>query len=148
MKVRTVRFGLIGCGLMGREFASAAARWCHLPTMDVRPEIVGDLRPSTDLFSVVPDNFPTIRQVTADYAELLADPEVEAVYCAVPHHLHEQVYCAAIRAGKHLMGEKPFGIDQAANDAILDVHRRSTRVSSCAAARSSPSFPPSSGSAG
>ena len=38
--MKTVRFGIIGCGLMGREFASAAARWCHLPDMLVRPEIV------------------------------------------------------------------------------------------------------------
>jgi len=38
--VRTVRFGIIGGGLMGREFASAAARWLHLADLDVRPEIV------------------------------------------------------------------------------------------------------------
>jgi predicted dehydrogenase len=41
------------------------------------------------------------------------------VYCAVPHHLHREIYCTAIAAGKHLMGEKPFGIDRPANDAIL-----------------------------
>ena len=28
-----IRFGIIGCGLMGAEFASAAARWCHLPSI-------------------------------------------------------------------------------------------------------------------
>jgi prephenate dehydrogenase len=28
--MKTIRFGIIGCGLMGREFASGAARWCHL----------------------------------------------------------------------------------------------------------------------
>ena len=28
--MKTIRFGLVGCGLMAREFASAAARWCHL----------------------------------------------------------------------------------------------------------------------
>lgn len=38
--MRAIRFGIIGCGLMGREFASAALRWKHLPDMDVRPEIV------------------------------------------------------------------------------------------------------------
>jgi NADH dehydrogenase FAD-containing subunit len=38
--MRTVRFGIVGGGLMGREFASAAARWLHLADMDVRPEIV------------------------------------------------------------------------------------------------------------
>ena len=42
--MKTVRFGIIGCGLMGREFASAVARWCHLPEMDVRPELVAICR--------------------------------------------------------------------------------------------------------
>ena len=35
-----IKFGIIGLGLMGREFASAAARWCHLTAMEVRPEII------------------------------------------------------------------------------------------------------------
>jgi len=117
--MRTVRFAVIGCGLMGREFASAAARWAHLPEVDVRPEIVAICDKNTNLFPWYTDNFPTVRQVTEDYAAVLANPEVEAVYCAVPHHLHQEIYCAAIEAGKHLMGEKPFGIDLAANDAIL-----------------------------
>jgi hypothetical protein len=59
-----------------------------------------------------------VRQVTDDYRALLANPDVEAVYIAVPHHLHAEMYGAAITAGKHLMGEKPFGIDQTANRAI------------------------------
>jgi predicted dehydrogenase len=50
------------------------------------------------------------------------------VYVAVPHHLHREIYCAAIEAGKHLMGEKPFGIDRAANEAILAAIRRHPRV--------------------
>ena len=33
--MRTIRFGIIGCGMMGREFASVAARWFHLPEMSV-----------------------------------------------------------------------------------------------------------------
>ena len=119
--MKTVRFGIIGCGLMGREFASAAARWCHLLGMDVRPEIVAvcnrTLSPAkTGWFA---DNFPSIKQVTGDYRQLLANPDVEAVYIALPHNLHQEVYCAALKAGKHLMGEKPFGIDKKANDAIM-----------------------------
>jgi predicted dehydrogenase len=58
--------------------------------------------------------------VTNDYHALLANPDVEVVYCAVPHHLHREMYCDIIAAGKALLGEKPFGIDQAANQAILD----------------------------
>ena len=117
----TVRFGIIGCGMMGREFASAAARWLHLPEMTIRPEIVAICNrtlaaPKIEWFK---GHVPTIRQVTSDYRELLANPDVEAVYIAVPHNLHEELYLAALEAGKHLMGEKPFGIDRAANEAIV-----------------------------
>ena len=118
--MKTVRFGIVGCGLMGREFASAALRWKHLPDMDVRPEIVAVCDTSEKMLEWFRDGIPSIRQFTSDYHELLANPDVDAVYCAVPHNLHEQFYCDIISSGKHLMGEKPFGIDLAANTAIVD----------------------------
>ena len=117
--MKTLRFGIIGCGLMGREFASAAARWCHLTNVDVRPQIVAIADRSTEMLTWFTERFDSITQVTRDYREVLANDRVEVVYAAVPHHLHEEVYSAAIRAGKHLMGEKPFGIDKPANEAIL-----------------------------
>lgn len=117
--MRKVRFGIIGCGLMGREFASAAARWAHLPDLDVRPEIVAICDTNEALFPWYQNNFSAITQVTKDYHALLASKDIEAVYCAVPHNLHEELYCATIEAGKHLMGEKPFGIDSQANTAIM-----------------------------
>jgi len=117
--MKTVKFGIIGCGLMGREFASLSARWCHLLDMDVRPEIVAACDANEKIFDWYKRHFPSIRQYTKDYHEMLANPDVEAVYCAVPHNLHQQIYCDIIKAGKHLMGEKPFGIDKPANDAIL-----------------------------
>ncbi|MCK4603028.1 MAG: Gfo/Idh/MocA family oxidoreductase, partial [Phycisphaerae bacterium] len=116
--MKTIRFGIIGCGLMGREFASAAARWCHLPEMTARPEIVAVCDANADVLGWYTDNFPTIALATGDYRELLAADAVEAIYVAVPHDLHRQIYCDAISAGRHLMGEKPFGIDRPANDAI------------------------------
>ena len=116
--MRTVKFGIIGCGLMGREFASAVARWCHLPEMDVKPEIITICDMNADILKWYTDNFNSIKQVTNNYKELLANNEVEAVYIAVPHNLHAEFYCAAIEADKHLLGEKPFGIDKPANDAI------------------------------
>lgn len=118
--MRKVKFGIIGCGLMGREFASAAARWFHLNNMEVCPEIVAVCDTVPALAGWFSANLPSVRQVTADYRELLANPEVEAVYIAVPHNLHAEFYCAAIEAGKHLMGEKPFGIDLAANRQIME----------------------------
>lgn len=119
--MRTIRFGIIGCGMMGREFASAAARWFHLPEMSVRPEIVAicSRTLSPEKINWFKDNLPTIKQFTNDYRELLDNPDVEAVYIAVPHNIHEELYCAAIESGKHFMGEKPFGIDKKANDEIM-----------------------------
>ncbi len=113
---------------MGREFASAAARWCHLPEMQVRPEIVALCKRNLAAAGWYREHFATIRQVTDDYRALLANPEIEAVYVAVPHNLHAEIYCAAIEAGKHLMGEKPFGIDLAANEAILACARQHPEV--------------------
>ncbi len=119
--MKTVRFGIIGLGLMGRELASAVARWGHLENIGVRPVVTAICSKSLAPARVgwFKENFPTITQVCADYREMLANPEVDAIYCAVPHHLHQEFYTAIIRAGKHLLAEKPFGIDQAANEAIL-----------------------------
>jgi predicted dehydrogenase len=122
--MRTVRFGIIGGGLMGREFASAASRWAHLLDLDARPEIVALCDKAPAIYPWYQQNFPTLAQVTDSYKALLANPQVEAVYIAVPHNLHQRLYCDAIEAGKHLMGEKPFGMDKAANDAILACARR------------------------
>lgn len=119
--MKKIKFGIIGLGLMGREFASAAARWCHLPDMEIKPEITAICD------KVLPDKTvqwykeaaPAINQVTGNYREMLANPDVQAVYCAVPHNLHEEIYCEIIKSGKHLMAEKPFGMDLKANSAIL-----------------------------
>ena len=116
--MRDIGFGIIGCGLMGREFASTAARWMHLNAPRARPRIVAvcDTNPSlTGWFST--HLGPQIQTVT-DYRDLLANAAVEAVYCAVPHVLHAEIYPAILAAGKHLLGEKPFGMDRAQNDTI------------------------------
>ncbi len=111
--MKTIRFGIIGCGLMGREFASAAARWMHLLDMQANPKIVAvsDVNPKAMEWFDAPFS-------TTDYRELLARDEIDAVYVAVPHNLHQEIYTATIQAGKHLFAEKPFGIDRAAALAI------------------------------
>jgi predicted dehydrogenase len=118
---KELRFGIIGLGLMGREFASAAARWCHLLDLDFVPRITAICDSNPKLFDWFESNFDSIRLTTDDYHDLLNSDEVDAIYCAVPHNLHQQFYTDIIRAGKHLLGEKPFGIDLAANEAILSV---------------------------
>ncbi len=124
MAKRVIPFGIIGCGLMGREFASAAGRWRHLLDLDFEPRIVAacDINPSAVDWFV--RSVPELQLATTDYRELLSAPGVEAVYCAVPHNQHEQIYLEILQSGKHLLGEKPFGIDQQANQTILAAARQ------------------------
>lgn len=109
---------------MGREFASAAARWAHLLDMKVRPELVSVCDKNPAILAWYREQFPNLTSLVSDYREVLSNPKVDAVYCAVPHNLHEEIYCAVIAAGKHLMGEKPFGIDLNANRVITACIRK------------------------
>lgn len=114
--MREIRFGVIGLGLMGREFVSAASRWCHLHDMEVRPVITAICDSNPGAFGWFEASLGgDLAFKTTDYRELLEREDVDAIYCAVPHNLHEQLYIDIIEAGKHLLGEKPFGIDQEAN---------------------------------
>lgn len=128
MARQTIRFGIIGAGLMGHEFAVASARWPALLDLDVAPVIVGVCDTNPALFDWYRDTVPTLRCVTTDYRELLANPDVDAVYCAVPHHLHADLYTDIIAAGKPLLAEKPVGIDLAANERIMAAMRAHPEV--------------------
>ena len=69
--MRTIKFGIIGCGLMGKEFAGAAGRWSHLNEECPAPEIsaVCDANPAAlDWFTA---KVPYVRYVYTDYQELL-----------------------------------------------------------------------------
>ncbi|KRE64874.1 Gfo/Idh/MocA family protein [Paenibacillus sp. Soil750] len=118
MSKTIIRFGVIGCGLMGKEFASAAARWCHLTQVDFVPSIVAVCDANASATQWFQENVTSVEAAYTDYKELLANPNIDAIYCAVPHNLHAQIYIDIIKAGKHLLGEKPFGIDQEANSLI------------------------------
>lgn len=116
---KRVRVGIIGGGLMGREAASAFARWFVLEEHPVEAELVAvcDLQPKLlDWFRQI----PSVKLLTDNHHALLGSPDVDVVYVAVPHHLHESIYLDTIRAGKDLLAEKPFGIDWAAARRIRD----------------------------
>ena len=77
--MRRINFGIIGCGLMGREFASAAARWMHLTEMRARPEIIAVCDTNPALMDWYSDHIASVTQKTTDYRELLANPKIEAI---------------------------------------------------------------------
>lgn len=128
--MKDINIGIIGGGLMGREMASAFARWCALVDLPVRPVLtaVADLNPETLGWF---DRIPSCSQLTTDYHELLANPTIDVVYVAVPHHLHEPLYLDVLKAGKDLFAEKPFGIDLPAAERILQAVADSGRFVRC-----------------
>lgn len=117
--MKQVRFGVIGCGLMGREFGSAILRWSHLLEQKARPVLtaVCDTNPAARAWFT--HAFPDLMFSTDSPEAIFASKDVDAVYIAVPHNLHADLYVKAIRAGKHLLAEKPFGIDLHACEDIL-----------------------------
>jgi predicted dehydrogenase len=58
------------------------------------------------------------------YEELLADPEIEAVYIPLPNHLHVPWSIRALEAGKHVLCEKPIGLTAAEGQELLDAARK------------------------
>jgi len=126
----TTRIGIIGGGLMGREVASALSRWFVLENFPVQAELtaVCDLaEKQREWFRRI----PSVKLLTADYHELLASPDVDVVYVAVPHNMHETIYLDVLKAGKDLLAEKPFGIDLKAARAIADAAKSSGRFVRC-----------------
>ena len=58
------------------------------------------------------------------YRELLADPDIDAIYNPLPNHLHKEWTIAAAESGKHVLCEKPIGMSAVEAEAILAARDR------------------------
>lgn len=115
--MKKINFGIIGGGLMGKEAASSFGRWFVLNDFPVNVELKAVCDLNQEVLSWY-KAVPSVKLLTTDYRELLAHPEVDIVYVALPHHLHQEYYMEVLAAGKDLLAEKPFGIDLQAAIAI------------------------------
>jgi 2-desacetyl-2-hydroxyethyl bacteriochlorophyllide A dehydrogenase len=96
---RVIRFGLIGCGEIAEESASAiraAANATIVWTCDPERERARRLAAATEA------------RYTTEVDELLRAPEVDAVLISTPHHLHAPLAIRVAEAGKHIVVEKPM----------------------------------------
>jgi predicted dehydrogenase len=69
-----------------------------------------------------------IPRVAASYEELVADPEIDAIYNPLPNGLHGRWTLAALAAGKHVLCEKPFTANADEARAVADAAEKSGLV--------------------
>ncbi|WP_282297520.1 oxidoreductase [Stenotrophomonas sp. PS02289] len=110
--------GLIGYGLAGSVF--------HAPLLQHTPGLA--------LHSIVSSQRDALMRrftdvhIHSDVEPLLADPAVDAVVIATPNAQHAPLAIAALRAGKHVLVDKPFALSVAEAEAVVAAAREADRV--------------------
>src|SRR3954471_22619821 len=99
-----VRIAIVGAG--------AVSDYHHVPALrlDPRAELVGVCDADPGLLERRKSDWG-VSKATSDPEALCADPEVDAVIIATPNFTHRPIALAAAREGKHVMCEKPLGLN-------------------------------------
>lgn len=98
-----LRLGIIGCGYQGQWLARAAAA---LPALRVVACADPDLYAAQAVATYAPD-----ARLYTGAADLVQQPDVDAVCIATPHHLLAPCTLHAVEAGKHVLAEKPIALN-------------------------------------
>ncbi len=69
-----------------------------------------------------------IPRAYGSYEAMLADPEIDVVYNSLPNHLHAEWTIKALRAGKHVLCEKPIALSLAEIDEMTSVAKDTGKV--------------------
>jgi predicted dehydrogenase len=115
--MQKVRWGVIGVAGIAKRRVIPAMKQCELS------EIVGIASRDRARAEEAARDFG-IPKAYGSYEEMLADPEIEAVYNPLPNHLHVPVSIQAAQAGKHVLCEKPIGLNAAEARELLAVRDR------------------------
>ena len=118
-QVEPVRFGIIGLGIMGQEHARAIGT-----------------NPLLKLAAVTDIQAKTGRQIAADLNckwfesadEMIQSGDVDAVVIATPHWQHGEIAIKALKAGLHVLCEKPLTVTVAQADEVLQVAEQSRGI--------------------
>lgn len=105
-----LRIGIIGCGIGSFH----AAAWAKEPRA-VIVALAGQ-EPEQCARICAEHGIPDLYR---DYRELISRPDIDAVSIATPNYLHLPMATAAFAAGKHVLLEKPIGLNAAEGEAIV-----------------------------
>ncbi|HEV3023677.1 MAG TPA: Gfo/Idh/MocA family oxidoreductase [Pirellulales bacterium] len=105
-KPRPVRIAIVGAG--------AVSDYHHVPAirLDPRAELVAVCDADPKLLERRRSEW-SVDRVTTDADRVCSDPSVDALIIATPNYTHRPIALAAAKAGKHLMCEKPLGLNAA-----------------------------------
>ena len=113
----TIGWGILATGRIAAAFADAVQVSPHNELRAVGSRS----RASAEAFAA---RYPGTRS-HASYPALLEDPQVQAIYVATPHPQHAEWTIRALRAGKHVLCEKPLGMNHAEVMAMVEAAERS-----------------------
>ena len=115
--MKSVRWGLLGAGWIATRTIA--------PAMHAATDTIVQAVASRDSKRSEALNPLTIHQ---SYEALINDPLVDAVYISLPNHLHCQWTVAALNAGKHVLCEKPFAMNTAEVEIMIQAARDNDRL--------------------
>ena len=93
--------GVIGCGMISGNHFHALEKLEHVALRAVCDIDEEKLQKAMEAQHV---------DGCADWRDLISRDDIDAVHICVPHHLHAEISIAALRAGKHVLCEKPMGV--------------------------------------
>jgi predicted dehydrogenase len=101
-----IRIAIVGAG--------AVSDYHHVPAirLDPRAELVGVCDASRDLLEKRRAEWDC-ENITTDFEAICADPKIDAIIIATPNFTHKPISLAAAAHGKHVMCEKPLGLNAA-----------------------------------
>lgn len=118
--MQELNVGLIGGGFMGKAHSLAYAAmpmfFWPAPALPVRRTVA---EADADLAATAAKRFGFERS-TADWREIIEDPDIHVVDIATPNNLHAEVAIAAAKAGKHIICEKPLARTSEESKAMYD----------------------------
>jgi predicted dehydrogenase len=114
---RKVKWGVVGAARIAvNKVVPAMQRGRHAEVVAIASRELGKAEQAARTLGIA--------KAYGSYEELLADPEVEAVYNPLPNHLHVPWSIRALEAGKHVLCEKPIALSVAEAEALLAARDR------------------------